>query len=244
MTASNQQPNVGQNFLDRALGALFSFGSGREGSPQRQAYDDIVKAQQEGKIPPGANLDVLYNRRLDQIVKEGGGTSVDSVLEAIQPGSTKTDAPEVAQKSDESTDLKPDEKPKFKDPGRPTRYTGDAQAGQNATTVPGTIKDINQAYLDLQRQIYGDLPGLITQAGEENRKTIEATSAAAKEREVIAQWGATQRELARRDAVMAMGLMNTAFLANTPNVSLMQQLNAPLAAVASNYKLPLPGGNK
>ena len=47
MTASNQQPNVGQNFLDRALGALFSFGSGREGSPQRQAYDDIVKAQQD-----------------------------------------------------------------------------------------------------------------------------------------------------------------------------------------------------
>ena len=242
MTASNQQPNVGQNFLDRALGALFSFGSGREGSPQRQAYDDIVKAQKEGKIPPGANLDVLYNRRLEQIVK--GSPSVDSVLEAIEPGSTKTDAPEVAQKSDESTDLKPDEKPKFKDPGRPTRYTGDAQAGQNATTVPDTIKDIYQAYLDLQRQIYGDLPGLITQAGEENRKTIEATSAAAKEREVIAQWGATQRAIVQRDAAMALGLMNTAYLANTPNVSLMQQLNAPLAAVASNYKLPLPGGNK
>lgn len=243
MTASNQQPNVGQTFLDRALGALFSFGSGREGSPQRQAYDDIVKAQREGKIPPGANLDVLYNRRLDQIVKQGGETSIESALEAIEPGSTKTDASEAAQEP-ESPELKPDEKPKFEDPGRPKRYTGDAQTGQNTTTVPTTIRDINQAYLDLQRQIYGDLPGLITQAGEENRKTIEATSAAAKEREVIAQWGATQRAIVQRDAAMALGLMNTAYLANTPNVSLMQQLNAPLAAVASNYKLPLPGGNK
>ena len=136
MTTSNQEQKVGQDFLNRALGALFSFGSGREGSPQRQAYDDIVKAQQEGKIPPGANLDVLYNRRLDQIVKEGGGTSVDSVLEAIQPGSTKTDAPEVAQKSEESTALKPEEKPQFVDPERPNRYTGDAQAGKDTTTTP------------------------------------------------------------------------------------------------------------
>ena len=243
MTASNQQPNAGQNFLDRALEAIFSFGSGREGSPQKQAYDDIVKAQKEGKIPPGANLDVLYNRRLDQIVKQGGGTSVESALEAIEPGSTKADAPEVAQKP-ESVELKPDEKPQFVDSERPDRYTGDAQTGQDTTTVPQTIRDVNQAYLDLQRQIYGDLPGLITQAGEENRKTIEATSAAAKEREVIAQWGATQRAIVQRDAAMALGLMNTAYLANTPNVSIMQQLNAPLAAVASNYKLPLPGGNK
>lgn len=235
MTASNQQPNAGQSFLDRTLEAIFSFGSGREGSPQKQAYDDIVKAQKEGKIPPGANLDVLYNRRLDQIVKQGVGTSVESALEAIEPSSTKTDAP---------VELKPDEKPQFVDSERPDRYTGDAQAGQDTTTVPKTIRDVNQSYLDLQRQIYGDLPGLITQQGEETRKTIEATSAAAKEREVIAQWGATQRAMVQRDAAMALGLMNTAYLANTPNVSIMQQLNAPLAAVASNYKLPLPGGNK
>ena len=244
MTASNQQSNVGQNFLDRALGALFSFGSGREGSPQRQAYDDIVKAQQEGKIPAGANLDVLYNRRLDQIVKEGGGTSVDSVLEAIQPGSTKTDAPEVAQKPDESTALKPDEKPQFVDPERPDRYTGDAQAGQDATTTPPRMSDFYQTNLDLIKEQFDRLPGLIDQQNKAELERIAATSAAAKEREVVAQWAATERAMIQRDAAMALGLMNTAYLANTPNVSLMQQLNAPLAAVASNYKLPLPGGNK
>lgn len=241
MTSSNQQSNAGQNFLDRTLEAIFSFGSGREGSPQKQAYDEIVKAQREGKIPPGANLDVLYNRRLDQIVREGGGTSVKAALEAIQPGSTKTETTEVATKPEE---LKPDEKPESKDPGRPDRYQGDPQAGQDTTTVPGSIRDITQAYLDFQKGVYADLPGLITQQGEETRKTIEATSAAAKEREAIAQWAATERAMIQRDAAMALGLMNTAYLANTPNVSIMQQLNAPLAAVASNYKLPLPGGTK
>ena len=241
MTASNQQPNAGQNFLDRALETIFSFGSGREGSPQKQAYDEIVKAQREGKIPPGANLDVLYNKRLDQIVREGGGMSVESALEAIQPGSTKTETTEVATKPEE---LKPDETPKFEDPGRPDRYTGDAQAGQDTTTTPGRMQDIYGANLEFLKQVYGDLPGLIAQQGEESRRTIEATSAAAKEREVIAQWGATQRAMVQRDAAMALGLMNTAYLANTPNVSLMQQLNAPLAAVAPNYKLQMPGGNK
>lgn len=237
MTSSNQQSNTGQGFLDRALEAIFSFGSGREGSPQKQAYDEIVKAQREGKIPPGANLDVLYNQRLDQIVREGGGTSVDAALEAIKPGSTQ-------QETTEEIALEPSETPKFEDPGRPDRYKGDAQAGQDTTTVPGSIRDINQAYLDFQKGVYADLPGLIAQQGEETRKTVEATSAAAKEREVIAQWGATQRAMVQRDAAMALGLMNTAYLANTPNVSIMQQLNAPLAAVASNYRLPLPGGTK
>tara|TARA_A100001201_G_scaffold124210_1_gene108252 strand:+ start:632 stop:1282 length:651 start_codon:yes stop_codon:yes gene_type:complete len=160
---------------------------------------------------------------------------------------------EKQEKQENSSDTESEDKPaeseppaaqETKLPGRPDRYTGDGQTGQDTTTVPGTLRDINQAYIDLQRQIYGDLPGLITQAGEENRRTIEATSAAAKEREVIAQWGATQRAMVQRDAAMALGLMNTAYLANTPNVSLMQQLNAPLAAVASNYKLQMPGGSK
>ena len=222
---------------------MFSFGSGREGSPQRQAYDDIVKAQQEGKIPPGANLDVLYNRRLDQIVKQGSNTSVDSVLEAIQPGSTKTDAPEVAQKSEESTALKPEEKLQFVDPERPNRYT-DAQAGKDTTTTPPRMSDMYQANIDFQKRILDAYPGLIDQANKAELERIAATSAAAKEREAIAQWAATERAMIQRDAAMALGLMNTAYLANTPNVSLMQQLNAPLAAVASNYKLPLPGGKK
>mgnify|MGYP003112550470 FL=1 len=238
MTASRRESDHGQNFLDRALQAIFSFGSGREGSPQRQAYEEIVKAQREGKLPPGANLDVLYNKRLEQLMREGGGMSIETGLETI-----------AGKKPEEKSEEKPaeSEPPTTQGtelPGRPPRYEGDGQTGQDATTLPGTLRDINQAYIDLQKQIYGDLPGLITQAGEENRRTIEATSAAAKEREVIAQWGATQRAMVQRDAAMALGLMNTAYLANTPNVSLMQQLNAPLAAVASNYKLQMPGGSK
>ena len=238
MTVSRRESDPGQNFLDRALQAIFSFGSGREGSPQRQAYEEIVKAQREGKLPPGANLDVLYNKRLEQLMREGGGMSIETGLETIAGKKPEEQLEEKPAESEppttQGTEL----------PGRPPRYEGDGQTGQDTTTVPGTLRDINQAYIDLQKQIYGDLPGLITQAGEENRRTIEATSAAAKEREVIAQWGATQRAMVQRDAAMALGLMNTAYLANTPNVSLMQQLNAPLAAVAPNYKLQMPGGSK
>ena len=186
MTASRRESDAGQNFLDRALEAIFSFGTGGEGSLQRQVYDEIVEAQREGKIPPGANLDVLYNKRLEELAK---GYSVETGLETIagkKPEEKSEDKPaESEPTTGEGTEL----------PGRPDRYTGDGQTGQDTTTVPNTLRDINQAYIDLQKQIYGDLPGLITQAGEENRRTIEATSAAAKEREVIAQWGATQRAM-------------------------------------------------
>ena len=60
MTSSTQQSNPGQNFLDKIIDSLLSFGSGNQGSIQRQAYDEVVKAQRAGQIPPGTSLQLQF----------------------------------------------------------------------------------------------------------------------------------------------------------------------------------------
>ena len=221
MTSS--QNAAGQQFLNQTLAQIV------DPTPYvRRDFGNLINFAGSGLV----NLGEFIKNLTEEEKKQGDSSG------------TKSDQPTDSNSGEQPSDLNPDAKPQFVDSERTQRYKGDAQAGQDATTTPPTLRDISQAELDLRREIFEQFPGLIKQAGEENRRTIEATSAAAKEREVIAQWGATQRAMVQRDAAMALGLMNTAYLANTPNVSLIQQLNAPLAAVASNYKLPLPGGNK
>lgn len=249
MTSSSQQSNPGQNFLDKIIDGLLSFGSGDQGSIQRQAYDEVVKAQRAGQIPAGTNLDVLYNQRLDQLQKEAGSMSQkqrnETALENINnpppaPAPAETKTPELPLKPVPE----PQKGPKAEDlPGRPPRY--EQPAATNATNVIPALTDLMQMTVDQQREFLGGmtLADLIKLQERESRETNKQISQNAKEREVIAQWGSTQRAMMQRDATMALGLMNTAFLANTPNVSLMQQLNAPLQSIAPNYRVgPIPKG--
>tara|TARA_Y100000004_G_C8949468_1_gene427767 strand:- start:961 stop:1716 length:756 start_codon:yes stop_codon:yes gene_type:complete len=244
MTSSSQQSNPGQNFLDKIIDSLFSFGSGNQGSIQRQAYDEIVKAQRAGQIPPGTNLDVLYNQRLDQLRNEEAGRMSqkernETALENINnpppaPAPVETKTPEPPLKPVPE----PQKAPKAEDlPGRPPRY--EQPPATNATNVIPALTDLMKMTVDQQREFLGGmtLADLIKLQESESRETNKQISENAKEREVIAQWGSTQRAMMQRDAAMALGLMNTAFLANTPNVSLMQQLNEPLRAIAPNYRV-------
>jgi hypothetical protein len=244
MTSSSQQSNPGQNFLDKIIDSLLSFGSGNEGSIQRQAYDEVVKAQRAGQIPPGTNLDVLYNQRLDQLRNEEAGRMSqkernETALENINnpppaPAPVETKTPEPPLKPVPE----PQKAPKAEDlPGRPPRY--EQPPATNATNVIPALTDLMQMTVNQQREFLGGmtLADLIKLQESEARETNKQISQNAKEREVIAQWGSTQRAMMQRDATMALGLMNTAFLANTPNVSLMQQLNAPLQAIAPNYRV-------
>ena len=243
MTSSSQQSNPGQNFLDKIIDGLLSFGSGDQGSVQRQAYDEVVKAQRAGQIPAGTNLDVLYNQRLDQLQKEAGSMSQkqrnETALENINnpppaPAPVETKTPEPPLKPVPETQ----KGPKAENlPGRPSQY--EQPPATNATNVIPALTDLMQMTVDQQREFLGGmtLADLIKLQESEARETNKQISQNAKEREVIAQWGSTQRAMMQRDATMALGLMNTAFLANTPNVSLMQQLNEPLRAIAPNYRV-------
>ena len=248
MTSSSQQSNPGQNFLDKIIDSLLSFGSGNQGSIQRQAYDEVVKAQRAGQIPPGTNLDVLYNQRLDQLRNQEAGKMSqkernETALENINnpPPAPAPDSAPVETKTPEpplKPVPKPDKAPKAEDlPGRPPRY--EQPPATNATNVIPALTDLMQMTVDQQREFLGGmtLADLIKLQESEARETNKQISQNAKEREVIAQWGSTQRAMMQRDATMALGLMNTAFLANTPNVSLMQQLNAPLQAIGPNYRV-------
>ena len=248
MTSSSQQSNPGKNFLDEIIDGLLSFGSGNQGSIQRQAYDEIVKAQRAGQIPAGTNLDVLYNQRLDICRAPAAGKMSqkernETALENINnpPPAPAPDSAPVETKTPEpplKPVPKPDKAPKAEDlPGRPPRY--EQPPATNATNVIPALTDLMQMTVDQQREFLGGmtLADLIKLQESEARETNKQISQNAKEREVIAQWGSTQRAMMQRDATMALGLMNTAFLANTPNVSLMQQLNAPLQAIGPNYRV-------
>ena len=261
MTTSTQLTNPGLSFLNNVLSGIsrtFSgVGAGAElfvpdeiGDAQRQALKEVNQLERDGKLPQGVSKGEVYNYRLEQIVAEKTGRKAPPVA----PGTSKGTQDVIAAASDLSGSnvgsknsdiaLKPEEKPVFQDSKRTDRYTGDPQAGKDVTTGPKRMSDFYQFNYDLLKEQFDRLPGLIDQQNKAELERIAATSAAAKERETIAQWAATERAMIQRDAAMALGLMNTAYLANTPNVSLIQQLNAPLAAVAPNYKLPLPGGNK
>ena len=221
MTSS--QNAAGQQFLNQTLAQIV------DPTPYvRKDFGNLVNFAGSGLV----NLGEFIKNITEEEKKQGDSSGA------------KSDQPTDSNSGEKPSYLKPDEKPKFEDPGRPDRYTGDAQAGKDVTTGPQRMSDFYQYNYDLIKEQFDRLPGLIDQQNKAELERIAATSAAAKERETIAQWAATERAMIQRDAAMALGLMNTAYLANTPNVPIMQQLNAPLAAVASNYKLPLPGGNK
>lgn len=190
-----------------------------------------------------------YVRGVENLI-EFGGRLLRNAPEYIQKSFTEEEKPEsgdtaLEEGNSSSAEAKPPIVNEQKDPGPPGPYV-DQSAGQNSTNVIPAITELMKMTAEQQKAFLGGitLEEAIKLAERESRETNRQLSQSAKEREVIAQWGATQRAMVQRDAAMALGLMNTAYLANTPNVSLMQQLNAPLAAVASNYKLPLPGGNK
>jgi len=59
-------------------------------------------------------------------------------------------------------------------------------------------------------------------------------------RETIKAWQAITQTQLQRDALMAMSLANTAYLANTPNANVLSALNAPLQQAAQAFQVGKP----
>lgn len=59
-------------------------------------------------------------------------------------------------------------------------------------------------------------------------------------RDTIKAWQAITQTQLQRDALMAMSLANTAYLANTPNANVLSALNAPLQQAAQAFQAGKP----
>jgi len=87
---------------------------------------------------------------------------------------------------------------------------------------PDTINRLRNADLDRELQLaekYGELA---------RRNDIQMQN--------IRSWQAIQQAQIQRDALMAASMMNTAFLAHTPNASIIQALQGPMQVAAQAFK--------
>ncbi len=115
-------------------------------------------------------------------------------------------------------------------------YTPERNPTPATTTTPTAVGayDANQ---QLIKDLLSNLPGYQERALQGRLKEAEAVGAEARKRDVIAEWGAITRAEIAREQALAQSLMVTSVYANTPNVSVMQAMNATAPSIIGAYKM-------
>jgi|TARA_R100001460_G_scaffold19953_1_gene41355 hypothetical protein len=106
-----------------------------------------------------------------------------------------------------------------------------------ATSVQGDALDINRRNQELVAQIIQQNPELLNTILQSRKAEARVVGEEARKRDVIGEWGAITRAEIARDQALAQSLLATNVLAHTPNMGVIQALNATAPSVVGAYKM-------
>jgi len=183
-------------------------------SPYKEAKPISRALNALGNIILGTDgVDEFVQNRPQRLPEFGGGKVSDAPL-----------VPTQTQQSDRSQRI----------PLEP--YTPPRDPTPATTTTP-TVVGAYDANQQLIKDLLSNLPGYQERALQGRLKEAEAVGAQARKRDVIAEWGAITRAEIAKEQALAQSLMVTSVYANTPNVSVMQAMNATAPSVIGAYKM-------
>jgi len=190
-----------------------------------------VKSQKPEDLNPlqlaGRALDALgVNALGNLILRQDGVEEFSQNRPQTLPQFGGSDSPLVPTQSQtappKSSDLPPYTPPRDPTPATTTTPTFVDGYGLNNKTV---------------QDILAAIPGYQERVLQGELKKIESVGAEARKRDNIAEWGAITRAQIAREQALAQSLMVTSVYANTPNVSVMQAMNATAPSIIGAYKM-------
>ncbi len=197
-------------------------------TPERSQLKNVNALQLAGMMAETLGVKALGNLILRQDGVEEFVQDRPQTLPEFRGG--KYDSPLVptqSQTAPPTTPPKSSDLPPYTPPRDPTPAT---------TTTPTFVDGYGLNNKTVQ-DILAAIPGYQERVLQGELKKIEGVAAEAIKRDNIAEWGAITRAQIARDQALAQSLMVTSVYANTPNVSVMQAMNATAPSVIGAYKM-------